>query len=231
MGVLGEMFPSRKLRSEAGEAGSGQGWRLGHIDLDAGVVEVHRGEPEPDEDGDEPDPDGPPPPLPSTSAPSSTWVPTSRWARPRDSSCLRRRRPGRVGRHRQDPRETHETGSPRAGQWSHERAHRPSTAGAVRHPADRRLVPPRQLPRRGPAVGGPAGRPRRVLLHPGPARDHRRARPEDSRRAHAQRRGPAARARARPRPVHGLRPVDTCPSTRSWSGCSAASRGSARRAG
>ena len=42
MGVLGEMFPSRKLRSEAGEAGDGQGWRLGPIDLDAGVVEVHR---------------------------------------------------------------------------------------------------------------------------------------------------------------------------------------------
>jgi hypothetical protein len=57
------MFPSRKLRSEAGEAGSGQGWRLGPIDLDAGVVEVHRPEPEPDED-DAPTPDGPPPPLP-----------------------------------------------------------------------------------------------------------------------------------------------------------------------
>ena len=42
MGVLGEMFPSRRLRSEAGEAGDGQGWRLGPIDLDAGVVEVHR---------------------------------------------------------------------------------------------------------------------------------------------------------------------------------------------
>jgi hypothetical protein len=77
MGVLGEMFPSRKLRSEAGEAGSGQGWRLGPVDLDAGVVEVHRGEPEPDEDDDEPTPDGPPPPLPSTSAPSSTWIPSS----------------------------------------------------------------------------------------------------------------------------------------------------------
>ena len=62
MGVLGEMFPSRKLRSEAGEAGNGQGWRLGPIDLDAGVVEVHRG-PEPDED-DAPTLDGPPPPLP-----------------------------------------------------------------------------------------------------------------------------------------------------------------------
>ena len=63
MGVLGEMFPSRKLRSEAGEAGDGQGWRLGPIDLDAGVVEVHRAEPEP-EDGEAPAPDGPPPPLP-----------------------------------------------------------------------------------------------------------------------------------------------------------------------
>jgi hypothetical protein len=47
MGVLGEMFPGRKLRSEAGEAGSGQGWRLGPIDLDKGVVEVHRAEPDP----------------------------------------------------------------------------------------------------------------------------------------------------------------------------------------
>jgi hypothetical protein len=45
MGVLGEMFPSRKIRSEAGEAGDGQGWRLGPIDLDSGVVEVHRAEP------------------------------------------------------------------------------------------------------------------------------------------------------------------------------------------
>jgi hypothetical protein len=54
MGVLGEMFPGRKLRSEAGEAGNGQGWRLGPIDLDAGVVEVHRDVPaprrEPDDD-------------------------------------------------------------------------------------------------------------------------------------------------------------------------------------
>ncbi|MDT7578948.1 MAG: hypothetical protein QOK35_208 [Pseudonocardiales bacterium] len=46
MGVLGEMFPSRKIRSEAGEAGDGQGWRLGPIDLDSGVVEVHRAEPD-----------------------------------------------------------------------------------------------------------------------------------------------------------------------------------------
>jgi hypothetical protein len=64
MGVLGEMFPTRKLRSEAGEAGSGQGFRFGPIDLDSGVVEVHRAEPEPDEADDEPTPDGPPPPLP-----------------------------------------------------------------------------------------------------------------------------------------------------------------------
>ena len=61
MGVLGEMFPDRKLRSDAGEAGSGQGWRLGSMDLDAGVVEVHRAESEAD---DEPTPDGPPSPLP-----------------------------------------------------------------------------------------------------------------------------------------------------------------------
>jgi hypothetical protein len=76
MGVLGEMFPGRKIRSEAGEAGSGQGWRLGPIDLDADVVEVHRtsSDPEPDPDPDvdpgldnpdgDPDPDAPPPTIP-----------------------------------------------------------------------------------------------------------------------------------------------------------------------
>ena len=61
MGVLGEMFPGRKLRSEAGEAGDGQGWRLGPIDLDAGVVEVYRDgapDPEPGDPGDE-EPPGP----------------------------------------------------------------------------------------------------------------------------------------------------------------------------
>jgi hypothetical protein len=59
------MFPSRKLRSEAGDAGSGQGWRLGPIDLDAGVAEVHRTEPVPEPDDERPaGPDGPPPPLP-----------------------------------------------------------------------------------------------------------------------------------------------------------------------
>jgi hypothetical protein len=60
MGVLGEMFPSRKLRSEAGEAGDGQGWRLGPIDLDSGVVEVHRAEPEQVDDADAANP----PPAP-----------------------------------------------------------------------------------------------------------------------------------------------------------------------
>ena len=68
MGVLGEMFPGRKIRSEAGEAGNGQGWRLGPIDLDAGVVEVHRTDPDPDVDPGLDDPDGDPDPdaLPPT---------------------------------------------------------------------------------------------------------------------------------------------------------------------
>jgi hypothetical protein len=43
MGVLGEMFPAPKITDEAGEAGDGeQPWRLGPIDLDRNVVEVHR---------------------------------------------------------------------------------------------------------------------------------------------------------------------------------------------
>ncbi len=50
------MFPGPKIRDEAGEAGDGQKWRLGPIDLDKGVVEVHRPapaeveEPAPDEE-------------------------------------------------------------------------------------------------------------------------------------------------------------------------------------
>jgi hypothetical protein len=64
MGVLGEMFPSRKLRSEAGEAGDGQGFRLGPIDLESGVIEVHRADPEPEPEDDAPAPAGPPQPLP-----------------------------------------------------------------------------------------------------------------------------------------------------------------------
>ena len=46
MGVLGEMFPGPKIVDEAGEDGDGQKpWRLGPIDLENGVVEVHRPEP------------------------------------------------------------------------------------------------------------------------------------------------------------------------------------------
>ncbi|MCO1654827.1 hypothetical protein [Pseudonocardia humida] len=44
MGVLGEMFPGPRIRDESAEAGDGeQPWRLGPIDLDNNVVEVHRG--------------------------------------------------------------------------------------------------------------------------------------------------------------------------------------------
>ena len=46
MGVLGQMFPAPKISDEAGESGDGQKWRLGPIDLENGVVEVHRA-PEP----------------------------------------------------------------------------------------------------------------------------------------------------------------------------------------
>lgn len=42
MGVLGEMFPGPKIQDEAGEDGDGQKWRLGPIDLERGVVQVHR---------------------------------------------------------------------------------------------------------------------------------------------------------------------------------------------
>ena len=93
----------------------------------------------------------------------------------------------------------------RLGEWAHD--FRGSPAGALRHPAHRGLVPSRQLPRCGAAVGGHAGRPRRVLLRPRPARAHRRARPEDARRAHPQRRRPAPRAGAGSGAVHGVRPV------------------------
>jgi hypothetical protein len=51
MGVLGEMFPGAKIQDEASEAADGQKWRLGPIDLENGVVEVHRAAPTtPDED-------------------------------------------------------------------------------------------------------------------------------------------------------------------------------------
>jgi hypothetical protein len=43
MGVLGEMFPGRKIQDESSEAGSGQEhWQLGPIDLDNRTVQVQR---------------------------------------------------------------------------------------------------------------------------------------------------------------------------------------------
>jgi hypothetical protein len=57
MGVLGEMFPGRKISDESTEAGSGQEhWQLGPIDLDNRTVQVQRvvdteSEPDADERG------------------------------------------------------------------------------------------------------------------------------------------------------------------------------------
>ena len=69
--------------------------------------------------------------------------------------------------------------------WPHRQPRpRPPSARALGHPADRRLVPLRQLPRRAAAVGGPPGGLPAVLLHRRPARDHRRAGPEAAARAH-----------------------------------------------
>jgi hypothetical protein len=45
MGVFGAMFPGREITDEAGEDGDAQPWRLGPIDLDRGVVQVHRAAP------------------------------------------------------------------------------------------------------------------------------------------------------------------------------------------
>jgi hypothetical protein len=43
MGVLGEMFPGRKMQDEQTEAGDGQEhWQLGPIDLDNRTVTVQR---------------------------------------------------------------------------------------------------------------------------------------------------------------------------------------------
>lgn len=41
MGAFGELFPGPKIEDEAGEAGDGQKWRLGPIDLEKGLVQVH----------------------------------------------------------------------------------------------------------------------------------------------------------------------------------------------
>jgi hypothetical protein len=50
MGVLGELFPGPKILDEAAEAGDGQPWRLGPIDLENGTVQVVRAAPEPEPD-------------------------------------------------------------------------------------------------------------------------------------------------------------------------------------
>jgi len=63
MGMLGELFPAPKISDEAGEDGDGQTWRLGPIDLDRGVVEVHRRAPE-DPAPQEPAPEEPRDPRP-----------------------------------------------------------------------------------------------------------------------------------------------------------------------
>ncbi|MER5670118.1 hypothetical protein [Pseudonocardia alni] len=40
MGVLGEMFPRKRMHEDSDAAQGGQQWRLGPIDLDKGVVTV-----------------------------------------------------------------------------------------------------------------------------------------------------------------------------------------------
>ncbi|MBN9754290.1 hypothetical protein Ae406Ps2_4757 [Pseudonocardia sp. Ae406_Ps2] len=40
MGVLGEMFPRKRMHEDSDAAQGGQQWRLGPIDLDKGVVSV-----------------------------------------------------------------------------------------------------------------------------------------------------------------------------------------------
>ena len=58
MGVFGELFPGRKITDEGSEDGNAQPWRLGPIDLDRGVVQVHQVVP-PDEDEAEDEPPAP----------------------------------------------------------------------------------------------------------------------------------------------------------------------------
>jgi hypothetical protein len=41
MGMLGELFPGAKITDESGEDADGQKFRLGPIDLDKGVVQIH----------------------------------------------------------------------------------------------------------------------------------------------------------------------------------------------
>jgi hypothetical protein len=56
MGVLGEMFPGRKIQDESTEAGDGQElFQLGPIDLDNRTVQVQRVvTDEPEQDGTAP---------------------------------------------------------------------------------------------------------------------------------------------------------------------------------
>jgi hypothetical protein len=42
MGVLGELFPGPKIRDESTDAGNGEQWQLGPIDLDNRTVQVQR---------------------------------------------------------------------------------------------------------------------------------------------------------------------------------------------
>jgi hypothetical protein len=53
MGVLGELFPGRKIQDEAGEAGDAQPFRLGPLDLENNTVQVHRPAPPPAEPDDD----------------------------------------------------------------------------------------------------------------------------------------------------------------------------------
>ena len=57
MGVLGELFPGRKIEDSSTEAGDGQRFRLGPLDLENNVVQVHRPAPvEEPADAEEPEP-------------------------------------------------------------------------------------------------------------------------------------------------------------------------------
>jgi hypothetical protein len=55
MGAFGELFPGPKIQDEASEAGDGQRFRLGPIDLEKGLVQVHLPAPDPTPDQDEQD--------------------------------------------------------------------------------------------------------------------------------------------------------------------------------
>ncbi|WP_224392130.1 hypothetical protein [Pseudonocardia sp. ICBG1293] len=58
MGVLGEMFPRKRMHEDADAAQGGQQWRLGPIDLDKGVVTVEAAPQPADPEPHEEDPAG-----------------------------------------------------------------------------------------------------------------------------------------------------------------------------